>query len=353
MLRIIRSRVASGVFMSSVSMVRPSRMMVVRSAIDASSLSLWEIMMQVMPWALSWRSRPSRCSESWSFRAAVGSSRISSLTSLESALAISMSCCLRTPSRPTGVTGLSFRPTRSISAAASALDLFQPISPAVTRRSLSSETSCSACTPGNVLVRERISRMLSVIRPVLAVLWQRMGWGPLGLPGGGTPLDRASGPQPIRCQRTARTGRMTDNILEMRSITKTFPGVKALQDVSLDVRRGEIHAICGENGAGKSTLMKVLSGVYHYGSYEGDIVYEGDVVRFHSINDSEHRGIVIIHQEHALVPYLSVAENIFLGNERRGRGGLIDWNQTNAEAAALMERVGLKENPVTPVGQLS
>ena len=145
---------------------------------------------------------------------------------------------------------------------------------------------------------------------------------------------------------------MTDNILEMRSITKTFPGVKALQDVSLDVRRGEIHAICGENGAGKSTLMKVLSGVYHYGSYEGDIVYEGDEVRFHSINDSEHRGIVIIHQELALVPYLSVAENIFLGNERRGRGGLIDWNRSNAEAAALMERVGLKENPVTPVGQL-
>ena len=145
---------------------------------------------------------------------------------------------------------------------------------------------------------------------------------------------------------------MTDNILEMRSITKTFPGVKALQDVSLDVRRGEIHAICGENGAGKSTLMKVLSGVYHYGSYEGDIVYEGDEVRFHSINDSEHRGIVIIHQELALVPYLSVAENIFLGNERLGTAGLIDWNRSNSEAAELMERVGLKENPVTPVGLL-
>jgi putative multiple sugar transport system ATP-binding protein len=145
---------------------------------------------------------------------------------------------------------------------------------------------------------------------------------------------------------------MTDNILEMRSITKTFPGVKALQDVSLTVRRGEIHAICGENGAGKSTLMKVLSGVYTYGSYEGEIHYEGGEVRFHSINDSEHRGVVIIHQELALVPYLSVAENIFLGNERRGRNGLIDWNQTNSEAAELMDRVGLKENPVTPVGQL-
>ena len=145
---------------------------------------------------------------------------------------------------------------------------------------------------------------------------------------------------------------MTDNILEMRSITKTFPGVKALQDVSLAVQRGEIHAICGENGAGKSTLMKVLSGVYPHGAYEGDIVYEGDEVRFGSINDSEHLGIVIIHQELALVPFLSVAENIFLGNERRGRGGLIDWNQTNSEAAALMDRVGLHENPVTHISQL-
>jgi len=145
---------------------------------------------------------------------------------------------------------------------------------------------------------------------------------------------------------------MTDNILEMRSITKTFPGVKALQDVTLAVSRGEIHAICGENGAGKSTLMKVLSGVYPYGSYEGEIHFDGEEVRFHSINDSERHGVVIIHQELALVPYLPVAENIFLGNERRGTGGLIDWNRTNAEASALMERVGLHENPVVPVGQL-
>jgi len=145
---------------------------------------------------------------------------------------------------------------------------------------------------------------------------------------------------------------MTDNILEMRSITKTFPGVKALQDVSLTVRRGEIHAICGENGAGKSTLMKVLSGVYPHGTYEGEIHFEGAEVRFGSINDSEARGIVIIHQELALVPYLSAAENIFLGNERRGAGGLIDWNRTNAEAGELMARVGLNEKPVTPVSQL-
>jgi len=145
---------------------------------------------------------------------------------------------------------------------------------------------------------------------------------------------------------------MTSEILEMRGITKTFPGVKALQDVTLTVRRGEIHAICGENGAGKSTLMKVLSGVYPYGTYEGDIVYDGEEVRFGSINDSEAQGIVIIHQELALVPYLSIAENIFLGNEVRSSRGMIDWNKANHEAANLMERVGLHENPTTPIGQL-
>ncbi|MEL7975671.1 multiple monosaccharide ABC transporter ATP-binding protein [Isoptericola sp. F-RaC21] len=141
-------------------------------------------------------------------------------------------------------------------------------------------------------------------------------------------------------------------ILEMRSIIKEFPGVKALDGVDLDVRRGEIHAICGENGAGKSTLMKVLSGVYPHGSYDGEIVYDGETATFSSINDSEKRGIVIIHQELALVPYLSAAENIFLGNEQRGRSGLIDWNKVNTEAAKLMARVGLDENPVTPVNQL-
>jgi putative multiple sugar transport system ATP-binding protein len=135
-------------------------------------------------------------------------------------------------------------------------------------------------------------------------------------------------------------------ILEMRGITKTFPGVKALQDVNLEVRRGEIHAICGENGAGKSTLMKVLSGVYPYGSYTGDIVYDGQVCQFSDIRSSEKFGIVIIHQELALSPYLSIAENIFLGNER-ARRGLIDWNRTNHEAAALLDRVGLHENPTT------
>jgi putative multiple sugar transport system ATP-binding protein len=141
-------------------------------------------------------------------------------------------------------------------------------------------------------------------------------------------------------------------ILQMQSITKEFPGVKALDEVTLNVEQGEIHAICGENGAGKSTLMKVLSGVYPYGTYTGDIVFEGEVARFHSINESEDAGIVIIHQELALVPHLTVAENIFLGNERRGRGGLIDWNRANHEATELMNQVGLHENPMTPVSQL-
>jgi len=141
-------------------------------------------------------------------------------------------------------------------------------------------------------------------------------------------------------------------ILEMRSITKEFPGVKALSDVNLDVEQGEIHAICGENGAGKSTLMKVLSGVYPHGTYDGEIIYDGKPVQFGSINDSEREGIVIIHQELALVPYLSVAENIFLGNETSGFGGLIDWNKANHEAAKLLERVGLRENPTVPIAQL-
>src|SRR5258707_15809494 len=103
-------------------------------------------------------------------------------------------------------------------------------------------------------------------------------------------------------------------ILEMRGITKTFPGVIALRDVNLSVREGEIHALVGENGAGKSTLMKVLSGVYPYGTYTGDIVYQGEVVRFSNIKQSEAAGIVIIHQELALIPELSITENIFLGS---------------------------------------
>jgi putative multiple sugar transport system ATP-binding protein len=142
---------------------------------------------------------------------------------------------------------------------------------------------------------------------------------------------------------------MTTNILEMRGITKTFPGVKALANVTLSVQRGQVHAICGENGAGKSTLMKVLSGVYPHGTYTGDIVFEDETVEFRGLTDSEAKGIVIIHQELALSPYLSIAENIFLNNELKGRGGLIDWNKTNFEAAKLLARVGLRENPTTRI----
>jgi putative multiple sugar transport system ATP-binding protein len=135
----------------------------------------------------------------------------------------------------------------------------------------------------------------------------------------------------------------------MRGITKTFPGVKALANVNLSVARGEVHAICGENGAGKSTLMKVLSGVYPHGTYDGDIVFENETVEFRDLTDSEAKGIVIIHQELALSPYLSIAENIFLNNEQKGRGGLIDWNKTNFEASKLLARVGLRENPTTKI----
>ncbi|GAA2676717.1 MULTISPECIES: multiple monosaccharide ABC transporter ATP-binding protein [Actinoplanes] len=135
-------------------------------------------------------------------------------------------------------------------------------------------------------------------------------------------------------------------LLEMRGITKEFPGVKALSNVNLVVGSGEIHAICGENGAGKSTLMKVLSGVYPYGSYSGSILYQGAETKFSDIRASENAGIVIIHQELALVPGMSITENIFLGNEPR-RFGRIDWQAANRQALELMARVGLSEDPDT------
>jgi putative multiple sugar transport system ATP-binding protein len=141
---------------------------------------------------------------------------------------------------------------------------------------------------------------------------------------------------------------MTETILEMRNITKTFPGVKALENVNLDVRRGEIHAIVGENGAGKSTLMKVLSGVYPFGTYEGELVYEGQECRFKGIHDSEKRGLVIIHQELALVPLLSITENMFLGNERATLG-VIDWNANEKRTRELLQKVGLNEDPATKI----
>ncbi|MFG3196167.1 multiple monosaccharide ABC transporter ATP-binding protein [Streptomyces sp. NPDC048208] len=144
---------------------------------------------------------------------------------------------------------------------------------------------------------------------------------------------------------------MAGPVLEMRSIGKTFPGVRALADVTLTVRPGEVHAICGENGAGKSTLMKVLSGVHPYGSYEGEVRFEGEVCRFRDIRASERQGIVIIHQELALVPYLSLAENLFLGNEH-ARRGLIDWTETLRHATKLLRRVGLDEHPETRVADI-
>jgi len=139
---------------------------------------------------------------------------------------------------------------------------------------------------------------------------------------------------------------MTSAILEMRDITKTFPGVKALSNVNLTVEEGEIHAVVGENGAGKSTLMKVLSGVYPSGTYDGQIVYRGQECHFKGIHDSERMGIVIIHQELALVPMLSITENIFLGNER-AKAGIIDWNANETRTAALLKKVGLSEDPRT------
>ncbi|EKJ94448.1 ABC transporter nucleotide binding/ATPase (sugar) [Bradyrhizobium lupini HPC(L)] len=139
---------------------------------------------------------------------------------------------------------------------------------------------------------------------------------------------------------------MANTILEMRNITKTFPGVKALENVNLKVREGEIHALVGENGAGKSTLMKVLSGVYPAGTYEGEIHYEGAVRNFRAINDSEDIGIIIIHQELALVPLLSIAENIFLGNEVASNG-VISWQETFNRTRELLKKVGLKESPET------
>lgn len=146
---------------------------------------------------------------------------------------------------------------------------------------------------------------------------------------------------------------MSDYILEMNHIIKAFSGVRALDDVNLKVKRGEIHALCGENGAGKSTLMNVLSGVYPFGSYEGDIVYDGEVCKFHSIKESEEKGIVIIHQELALSPYLSVAENVFLGNEQTSVKGVINWTETRKKAHEMLERVGLgDENVNVPVGSL-
>ncbi len=140
-------------------------------------------------------------------------------------------------------------------------------------------------------------------------------------------------------------------LLNMREISMIFPGVKALDRVSLSVERGEIHAICGENGAGKSTLMKVLSGVYPHGSFEGEITYDGEPLRNRNIRDSEGKGIIIIHQELALIPLLSIAENLFMGNEVASKG-VISWPMAFQKTDELLRQVGLNEPPGAVVGKL-
>ena len=140
----------------------------------------------------------------------------------------------------------------------------------------------------------------------------------------------------------------SDYILETQNITKRFWNVVALKNVNFRVRRGEIHVLCGENGAGKSTLMNIISGVYHYGNYEGDFYFNGERCQFKSVNDSVEKGIAIIHQHLALVPLLTIAENIFLGNEQ-AKNGVIDWQSTKQRAKELMERVGLHESPDTKI----
>jgi D-xylose transport system ATP-binding protein len=142
---------------------------------------------------------------------------------------------------------------------------------------------------------------------------------------------------------------MSDFILEMRNITKDFPGVRALEDVTFQVKRGEIHALVGENGAGKSTLMKILSGFYPHGSYSGDVVLDGKVQQFFAIRDSEHAGIAIIFQELALVKHMTIAENIHLGDEVCRARGVIDWNKTFQATAKALVEVGLKLNPASRV----
>lgn len=145
---------------------------------------------------------------------------------------------------------------------------------------------------------------------------------------------------------------MDNYILEMKNITKTFPGVKALSNVNLKIKPRQIHALVGENGAGKSTLMNILSGVYPFGTYEGDIIVNGEVCQFRNIRESEAKGIAIIHQELALIPSLSIAENVFIGNEQTNNGFTVDWNKTRLRTIEILKKVGLNANIETRVMDL-
>ena len=144
---------------------------------------------------------------------------------------------------------------------------------------------------------------------------------------------------------------MSEYILEINNLTKEFPGVRALENVSLKVKKGEIHSICGENGAGKSTLTSCISGVYPKGSYEGKVIFKGRDANYSSVKDSEKEGLSIIHQELALSPYLSIYENIFLGHMQT-KFGIINWNQYIKESKKFLETVGLQEPPETIVSKL-
>jgi putative multiple sugar transport system ATP-binding protein len=156
---------------------------------------------------------------------------------------------------------------------------------------------------------------------------------------------------PPSLSRHSRVNGVNDYILEVNNVTKDFPGVRALNDVSFKVRKGEIHCLCGENGAGKSTLMGVVSGVYPKGDYQGTVLMKGEETHYRSVRDSEREGLNIVHQELALSPYLSIYENIFLGHAKT-RMGIVDWNQMLAESLPLLKRVGLSERPETIVSKM-
>src|SRR4051794_6311711 len=144
---------------------------------------------------------------------------------------------------------------------------------------------------------------------------------------------------------------MPPPLLEMRDISKRFPGVLALDRVSFDLHAGEVHALCGENGAGKSTLMNILGGVYPHGTYEGEIRVDGDVQRFHGVRESEDRGIAVVHQELSLVPEFSIAENIYLGREPR-RFGVVQTEALYSRAQRMLGELRLELEPHVPVGYL-